>query len=155
MVSQSVPSGTDQHPRASRSQPTDHGITEASLTYEQPAHPPHGIAERPDGPDLHPCAKRIPTQTDGIVEASRQLTPSSILPHEQPALHSQQVVAERTDIVRKRACPSLSEVLAGFVRRRAYPSSSEEHLDIVRRKGEVPILPPPNTATMQEYTTRM
>ena len=29
-------------------------------------------------------------------------------------LHSQQVVVERTDIVRKRACPSSSEVLAGF-----------------------------------------
>ena len=82
----------------------------------------------------------IPTQTDGIVEASRQLTTQLDLAHEQPALHSQQVVAERTDIVR----------------RRAYPSSSEEHLDIARRKGEVPILPPPwYAASTQKYTPRM
>ena len=79
--------------------------------------------------------KTYPTKTDGIAEASRQSITQLDLVHEQPALHSRQVVVERTDIVRKRACPSPSEVHAGNVRRRAYPSSSGELLDIVRRKG--------------------
>ena len=55
MVSQSVPSGVDQHHVQVVCHPTDHGITVASrqsatqpdLDCEQPAHPPHGVAERP------------------------------------------------------------------------------------------------------------
>ena len=50
-----------------------------------------------------------------------------------------------TDGVRRKACPSSSEVLADVVRRRACPSSSEVLTGIVRRKGEVPILPPPKS----------
>ena len=44
--------------------------------------------------------------------------------------------AEVLENMRRRACPSSSEVLAGNVRRRACPSSSGELLDNVRRKGE-------------------
>ena len=100
--------------------------------YDCSTYPLHGVAS---SSILHPCVKRTPTQMDGIAEASRQSVTQLDLVHEQPALHSRQVVVERTDIVRKRACPSPSEVLAGIVRRRAYPSSSGEHLDNVRRKG--------------------
>ena len=47
-----------------------------------------------------------------------------------------QAGAEVLENMRRRACPSSSEVLAGIVRRRACPSSSGELLDNVRRKGE-------------------
>ena len=55
-----------------------HGIAKASrqsasqpeLHPEQPAHPPHGIAERPERHDMHPCAKRKPPTDHGIARAS-------------------------------------------------------------------------------------
>ena len=77
-----------------------------------------------------------PTVADLVLGLPR--TPSHAAPHLAMAdLHSQQVVVERTDIVRDKACPSPSKVQAGSVRRRANPSSSGELLDNVRRKGEV------------------
>ena len=143
MVSQSVPSGTDLHTCARRKPSHRPSVAGASQRAS-----PHSDPDR----WYH---RSVPTVADLVLDLPR--TASHTAPHLAMAdLHSQQVVVERTDIVRKRACPSSSEVLAGFVRRRAYPSSSGELLDIVRRKGEVPILPPPkNTETLLKYTPKM
>ena len=58
-----------------------------------------------------------------------------------------------TDGVRRKACPSSSEVLADIVGRRACPSSSEVLTGVVRRNGEVPILPPPKSPEMRQKAT--
>ena len=58
-----------------------------------------------------------------------------------------------TDGVRRKACPSSSEVLADVVRRGACPSSSEVPTSSVRRKGEVPILPPPKSPETSKKAT--
>ena len=74
-----VPFGVaEPQPLATRCQPIDHGNTNASrqsapqpeLYPEQPAHPPHGIAERPERHDMHPCAKRKLPTDHGIARAS-------------------------------------------------------------------------------------
>ena len=66
MVSQSVPSGTDQHNVQVVSRPTNNGIAEASRQLAtQPdlvttAHPTHGIAERPERYQPVPVCKTYP-----------------------------------------------------------------------------------------------
>ena len=106
---------------------------------------PHGVAKRPSGSDLHPCAKCSLHTDHGVVRTSQ--------------LCHDRTFEELTVNVRRRSCPSSSEVLIVAVRRRACPSSSEvADVDVrekacpspsevqtgnVRRKGEVPILPPP------------
>ena len=112
----------------------------------------------PSGSDLHPCAKRCLLTDHGIAGAShlcRDRTSEELtdIVRRRACPSSSEVVAV---VVREKACPSPSEVQTSSVRRRAYPSSSGELLDNVRRKGEVRILPPPkNTATMLMYTPRM
>ena len=110
----------------------------ARFAHEQPVHPPHGIAGA-----SQQCSSPNPTRR--MVSSKQTLTwheqnvpqlrlmvlpkrpdskqPSTILPTNN--LHSQQVVVERTDIVRERACPSPSELLSGFVRRPIPPPPPE------------------------------
>ena len=164
MVSQSVPSGKVLHPCANRASPSDPGIAGASQlrcclfrrmvspkrpNRRQPnptTHIRRMVSQNvPSGSDLHPCAKCSLHTDHGVVRASQ--------------LCHDRTFEELTVNVRRRSCPSSSEVLIVAVRRRACPSSfevadvdvrekacpspSEVQTGNVRRKGEVPILPPP------------
>ena len=123
MVSQSVPSGLDLHPCVRCKHPTDHGAAGAP----------------------HLCNSPTLTQTDGITEGVPTVNyPTRSCPRTTcTALHSRHVVVEHTDVARKRACPSTSEIHAGI--------AEEDGLSLLLRRTprhceeewSVPILPPP------------
>ena len=138
MVSQRVPSGFDFDPCASCAPPTDPGIAGTSqircclfrrmVSPKRPnrrqlnpnnTHPPHGVAKRPERFRSAPVCKCSFHTDHGVVGASQ-------LCHDRTS-------EERTVTVRRRACPSSSEVDDVDVREKACPSLSEAQTGNVRK----------------------
>ena len=164
MVSQSVPSGIVLHPCAIRVPPTEPGIAGASRlrcclfrrmvspkrpNRRQPnpnnTHPPHGVAKRPERFRSAPVCMCSLHTDHGVVRASqlchdRTFEELTVNVRRRSCPSSSEVLVV---VVRRRSCPSSSEVAPVDVREKACPSPSEVQTGNVRRKGEVPILPPP------------